>query len=154
MCSYLNKFISHNLCICITAKISVYQKLFHKQKKIPIANFTALRHHPDCLLWYFPSLLYHSTNFWTTVISLKMHYIVKQRRHCNLVLPFPTMVIFPIICLTGIMMSITNKFKNSGVFLLGDIWNITGQNPKQLDLRVPSANRGRNQTVSTHPLPT
>lgn len=50
-------------------------------------------------------------------------------------------------------MSMTNKFKNSGDFLLGEIQNTTGQNPVQLVLGVPFSNRGRDQTVTTHPLP-
>lgn len=51
-------------------------------------------------------------------------------------------------------MSKTNKFKkNSGVFLLGDIRKITGQNPEQPDLGAPFSNRRRDQTLSTYPLP-
>lgn len=59
--------------------------------------------------------------------------------------------IFPIICLTGIMMSMTNKFNNFGVFLLADIQNITGQNPVQLDLSVPFSKGERPDSHNTSP---
>lgn len=69
-------------------------------------------------------------------------------------LPCTTVVIFPVICLTGIIMSMTKKFKKTGgVFLLGDIRKITGKNPEQRDLGVPFANSRRDKMVSTHPLP-